>query len=411
MKPIPLLIFLFFGFVLISGCANQIPGESGGNNSTAIQPEKNNSIAMSQYRNITPKQLDEMLEDDSIFLMDVHIPEQEHINGTDLVTPYNDIEFDKLPKDKQARIVVYCRSGSMSLEASQELIRAGYENVLNLAGGIKAWDKYMGGKNSSDDDAENISESSELVEKIIPTNGTQLPIAWGDFWPELVEEGVINISKMNNSMRFSGGLTDDQLGILINGSDSNVVINHQNSKFIVNMVWAFGLSNRNPILEEGPMVSNSFPVGNYASTGGWTLGDGPGPDYYNSLELVNLTQSQQEIVENATRNIYRPCCNNPAYFPDCNHGMAILGLAQMMASENMSEQDIYDASLVLNSYWFPQTYVSLGAYFEAQGTEWEDVDSKELLSFNYSSGSGWYEWKQRIDELDIEVYSSGSCGA
>ena len=26
------------------------------------------------------------------------------------------------------------------------------------------------------------------------------------------------------------------------------------------------------------------------------------------------------------KGIYRPCCNNSTYFPDCNHGMAMLGL-------------------------------------------------------------------------------------
>jgi rhodanese-related sulfurtransferase len=61
-----------------------------------------------------------MLTKKDFFLVDTHIPEQEHINKTDTFIPYNEIEknLTKLPKDKNEKIVLYCRSGSMSRAAA-----------------------------------------------------------------------------------------------------------------------------------------------------------------------------------------------------------------------------------------------------------------------------------------------------
>ncbi len=43
-------------------------------------------------------------------------------------------------KNKQDPILVYCRSGSRSGHACQQLTKAGYEDVSNLSGGILAWE-------------------------------------------------------------------------------------------------------------------------------------------------------------------------------------------------------------------------------------------------------------------------------
>lgn len=45
----------------------------------------------------------------------------------------------KLPKDKDAKIVVYCSLGIRSEVVADRLIEAGYTNVFNLYGGIFKW--------------------------------------------------------------------------------------------------------------------------------------------------------------------------------------------------------------------------------------------------------------------------------
>lgn len=98
--------------------------------------------ASSDYKNITAKELKTMLDsNEKMFLVDVHIPEQEHITGTDLFTPFDTVgdNLGKFPEDKDAKIIVYCRSGNMSQDASAELINNGYTDVSNLEGGIYSW--------------------------------------------------------------------------------------------------------------------------------------------------------------------------------------------------------------------------------------------------------------------------------
>ena len=90
---------------------------------------------------LTAKQLKEMLASKDFTLVNVHIPYDGEIAQTDLFIPYNEIagQLGKLP-DKSARIVVYCRSGPMSTLAAQALVAAGYANVMELDGGMSAWE-------------------------------------------------------------------------------------------------------------------------------------------------------------------------------------------------------------------------------------------------------------------------------
>ena len=95
-----------------------------------------------EYRDIVVPELQAMLEDDDDFpLINVHIPFGGTIPGTDESIPFNEIEanLDQLPADRNARIVLYCRTGPMSENAAAALVRLGYTSVYNLIGGFRAW--------------------------------------------------------------------------------------------------------------------------------------------------------------------------------------------------------------------------------------------------------------------------------
>ena len=92
---------------------------------------------------ISATELNQIMQNEDIFLVDVHTPEQRHIKGTDLFIPYNEIDKyqDKLPKDKNTAIYLYCEGGPMGNAAARSLYELGYHNLTNLEGGSKAWKK------------------------------------------------------------------------------------------------------------------------------------------------------------------------------------------------------------------------------------------------------------------------------
>lgn len=123
---------------------------------------------------------------------------------------------------------------------------------------------------------------------------------------------------------------------------------------LLNLLWGFGLSNKNPVLENGPMMDPRYGgAGNFASIGGWTLAQGNVMHHYSMHSFVTLTPQEQMLVERVAKNIYRPCCGNSTYFPDCNHGMAMLGLLELMAKDGRTEREMYEIAEEVNGYWFP----------------------------------------------------------
>jgi len=93
------------------------------------------------YQNIDSAQLAEMLKHKDFFFINVHMPYEGEIAYTDAFIPYNEIEKNlaKLPSDKAAKIVVYCRSGRMSAIAAATLVKRGYTNVWNHKDGMIDW--------------------------------------------------------------------------------------------------------------------------------------------------------------------------------------------------------------------------------------------------------------------------------
>jgi phage shock protein E len=111
----------------------------GGQNPAAPGPVT--TAAGGSYKAITVTQLKAMLDKKDFLLVNVHSPYAGEIQGTDLFLPYDTVEqnLSKLPTDKGAKIVVYCRSGNMSKIAVQTLDRLGYTNVLDVTGGMEMW--------------------------------------------------------------------------------------------------------------------------------------------------------------------------------------------------------------------------------------------------------------------------------
>jgi rhodanese-related sulfurtransferase len=84
-----------------------------------------------------------MLPRKNFVLVNVHVPYQGEIPGTDVRVAYDRIEenLDRLPRRKTTPVVVYCRSGAMSAIAARTLVRLGYTDVRDLPGGMTAWEE------------------------------------------------------------------------------------------------------------------------------------------------------------------------------------------------------------------------------------------------------------------------------
>jgi len=94
-----------------------------------------------QYTDVIPRELNTMLEDKDFFFVNVHVPYEGELPRTDAFIPFDQIAdfLDEFPEDKGSKIVLYCRSGSMSATAARDLVQLGYTNIYNLDGGFRAW--------------------------------------------------------------------------------------------------------------------------------------------------------------------------------------------------------------------------------------------------------------------------------
>ena len=94
-------------------------------------------------RRLIPAELAEMLRTKDFFLVNVHVPYAGEIPQTDSFIPYDATKTRILdyPRDRSAKIVVYCLGNRMALLAVRELLTAGYTNVSMLDGGMQAWEK------------------------------------------------------------------------------------------------------------------------------------------------------------------------------------------------------------------------------------------------------------------------------
>lgn len=289
-----------------------------------------------------------------------------------------------------------------------------YSTPLSIfaAGALIAMSLYYGPTNRSQGVSANAASPAQLQETVIPTAGITLPITWGDLGAKLVETGTIDPAKLEALYKNRGGFPEDYRQLIEKNANDKIVITSWNAGYLLNLLWALGLANKNPILEDtNEMMNPAYKdAGSFASTGGWTLSTGTAMDHYNMHPLIILTAEEQAVVDRVSRNIFRPCCGNSTHFPDCNHGMAMLGLLELMASQGVGEQDMYTTALAVNSYWFPETYLTIATYMQQKGIAWKDVSPKEMLSALYSSASGYQDITSKVNNLP-QVQSGGGCSA
>lgn len=136
-------VFLVFICIFLCCCTNdqsmEIVGGADGPTSMIVA-EKGEKI---MYKQITPEQAKKIMDSGEEHIVldtrEKHEYDAGHIPGAILI-PYTEIEnkADEMLPDKDAMILVYCRSGRRSKIASESLAGLGYTNVKEF-GGIIDW--------------------------------------------------------------------------------------------------------------------------------------------------------------------------------------------------------------------------------------------------------------------------------
>ena len=127
------MILLFLSTLLLTGCSSS---------KNDIIPSATN-LPVNNYRQITMNEAVKIIEEESGYIiLDVRRPDEfaaGHIpNAVNL--PNENIGTTEIPElpNKEQLILVYCRSGRRSKEASEKLVKLGYSNVVEF-GGILDW--------------------------------------------------------------------------------------------------------------------------------------------------------------------------------------------------------------------------------------------------------------------------------
>ena len=247
-----------------------------------------------------------------------------------------------------------------------------------------------------------------LEDKVLPAAGVILPVRWGNLGAQLIKTGVIDQAKFE-ALYQQRGLSEADKKLWLSEDNGSLLITPENYGLWLNLLWALGLASKNEILENGPMMDERYGgAGNFASTGGWTISQGDAMNHYSKHQFITLTAEEQQLVTRVSQGIFRPCCGNAVYFPDCNHGMAMLGLLELMASQGVSEQEMYQAALAVNAYWFPDTYLTIAKYLKGQGRGWQAVKPQEILGYDYSSAAGYRQILTQVEPATTQ--GGGGCG-
>lgn len=139
--------FRALGAVLVTGLLGGACALAGSSPDGPGQPVASASgdaqripVGEASYVRLAPPAFSAMLRTTDALLINVHVPYDGEIDGTDLFIPFDQVArrtADLPPKDEP--ILLYCRTGRMSAIAAATLAGLGYTSVTELGGGMDAW--------------------------------------------------------------------------------------------------------------------------------------------------------------------------------------------------------------------------------------------------------------------------------
>lgn len=239
-----------------------------------------------------------------------------------------------------------------------------------------------------------------------------LAVRLGDLGPRMIDAGVIDPERFVAVYRRSGEpLTGAQRRALTEGSDEPIALTPRNAHFLLNFFWGVGIGNANPILTQGAMTRRGLSgISRFASTGGWILGARRPMELYAAFDLIPLDPAQQSRLESVAAGVYRPCCNNPTSFPDCNHGMAMLGLLERMAAEGADEPALYQVALAANRIWYPRQSMGVAVFLSIEENSTPQQVPQRAIGGELFSAAGYRRVENWLAARGMTPKSRGGNG-
>ncbi|WP_029110200.1 rhodanese-like domain-containing protein [Mycobacterium sp. URHD0025] len=107
----------------------------------AAAPAGSGTVNVVSHRLVGAAEFATVIAESETLTVNVHVPYEGDIPGTDLLIPFDRVaeQSGRLPNDRDATIAIYCRTGPMSATAAETLKNLGYTDVVELDGGMKAW--------------------------------------------------------------------------------------------------------------------------------------------------------------------------------------------------------------------------------------------------------------------------------
>lgn len=135
MKTLKITSLVLVMVLAVAACSND-----DGSGQTAGGDGADEATADSGYTVLDPASLQQMMQEEDVYLVNVHVPYEGELPDTDAFIPYTEItsRMDELPFGEQT-VVIYCRSGSMSTEAAQAMVAADAPPFYELGGGWYSW--------------------------------------------------------------------------------------------------------------------------------------------------------------------------------------------------------------------------------------------------------------------------------
>lgn len=131
---------ILLAVLFAAAAAYYVVAMPGMDHSSGSMPGMDDAAASGEVVALRPRDFAERVDDEDVFVANVHVPAGTRIQGTDVLIPYDAITGSgQLPADKDTPVLLYCETGRMSAEAARSLLAEGYEDVSHLDGGLAAW--------------------------------------------------------------------------------------------------------------------------------------------------------------------------------------------------------------------------------------------------------------------------------